>query len=176
MGYTHYFTPKKTVDELLWQNFREHLDKLYHHYQANPIPAKQIGGGYPDKPIVLCDGSGEHVLNIDTLFTPDGETLCFNGDGKDGMSHEYFMVHRRIPDPGEYGDYCNTAYKPYDVFVVATLLLLHNLCPGCFSVSSDGVSQDWQPVQDYVSAVLPHLDLALPDGLSDDIYVGEVNG
>ena len=56
MGYTHYFTQKQSVDPLMWQNFRKHLDKLYHHYLANPISAEQICGGYPDKPIVLCDG------------------------------------------------------------------------------------------------------------------------
>lgn len=50
MGYTHYFTQKQSVDPLMWQNFREHLDKLYHHYLANPISAEQICGGYPDKP------------------------------------------------------------------------------------------------------------------------------
>lgn len=34
MGYTHYFTQKQSVDPLMWQNFREHMDKLYHHYLA----------------------------------------------------------------------------------------------------------------------------------------------
>ncbi|EGT3611545.1 hypothetical protein FAP59_18335 [Morganella morganii] len=176
MGYTHYFTQKQTVDALQWQNFREHMDRLYHHYLANPIPAEQICGGYLNKPIVLCDGSGENVLSTGTLFTNDGETLYFNGEAKDDMSHETFMVNRRIPEdltgnalrfnnPGEYWDFCKTAYKPYDVFVVSALLLLHNLCPGCFSVSSDGDAQDWQPVLDYVSTELPHLTLSLPDGI-----------
>ena len=166
MGYTHYFTQKQTVDALIWKNFREHMDKLYHHYQANPIPAEQIGGGYLDKPIVLCDGLGENVLNTGTLFTHDGETLYFNGDAKDEMNHDTFMVNRQIPERcTKYRDYCKTAYKPYDVFVVAALLLLYNLCPGCFSVSSDGDARDWQPVLEYVSTVLPHLDLSLPDNI-----------
>lgn len=171
MGYTHYFTQKQTVDTLMWKNFREHMDKLYLHYQANPIPAEQIGGGYLDKPIVLCDGLGENVLNSGSLFTDDGEILYFNGESKDGMSHETFMVDRRIPEGlAEYRDCCKTAYKPYDVFVVAALLLLHHLCPECFSVTSDGDTQDWQPVLDYVSDALPHLSLLLPG----NIRCGEV--
>ncbi len=40
MGYTHYFTQKQSVDPLMWQNFREHLDKLYHH-SIWPIPYPQ---------------------------------------------------------------------------------------------------------------------------------------
>ncbi|HEL3146216.1 TPA: hypothetical protein UNJ86_004529, partial [Escherichia coli] len=55
--------------------------------------------------------------------------------------------------------------KPYDVFVVAALLLLYNLCPGYFSVSSDGDIRDWQPVLDYVSQVFPYLILTLPEGI-----------
>lgn len=180
MGYTHYFTQKQTVDDLMWKNFREHMDKLVHHYQANPIPAEQIGGGYMNKPIVLCDGLGENVLKAGTLFTHDGETLYFNGEAKDGMDHETFMVNRRIPEyrtenalrfstPGEYWDFCKTAYKPYDVFVVAALLLLHNLCPGCFTVFSDGDARDWQPVLDYVSTALPHLSLSLPASIVTEV-------
>ena len=85
MGYTHYFTQKQSVDPLMWQNFREHLDKLYHHYLANPISAEQICGGYPDKPIVLCDGLEEKRLNDGSLFTDDGEALCFNGNAADDI-------------------------------------------------------------------------------------------
>lgn len=170
MGYTHYFTQKQTVDTLMWKNFREHMDKLVHHYQANPIPAEQICGGYLNKRIVLCDGSGENMLSTGTLFTHDGETLSFNGEGKDGMDHETFMVNRRIPEGhAEYWDCCKTAYKPYDVFVVSALLLLHHLCPGCFSVSSDGDALDWQPVLDYVSDALPHLSLSLPASIVTEV-------
>ncbi|EKA95897.1 MULTISPECIES: hypothetical protein [Enterobacterales] len=164
MGYTHYFTQKQSVDPLMWQNFRKHLDKLYHHYLANPISAEQICGGYPDKPIVLCDGLEENRLNDGSLFTDDGEALCFNGNAADDMNHETFIVQREIPVE-DYWDFCKTAYKPYDVFVVAALLLLYNLCPGYFSVSSDGDIWDWQPVLDYVSQVFPYLILTLPEGI-----------
>ncbi|EGT3611544.1 hypothetical protein FAP59_18330 [Morganella morganii] len=166
MGYSHCFTQKQTVDALQWQNFRECMEQLYHYYQANPMPAEQIWGGYPDSLIVLCDGLGENALSTGTLFTNDSETLCFNGEANDCMSYDTFMVNRQIPKGHtEYGNWCRTAYKPYDVFVVAALLLLHNLCPGCFSVFSDGDGQDWQPVLEYVSTVLPHLTLSLPDSI-----------
>lgn len=117
----------------MWQNFREHLDKLYHHYLANPISAEQICGGYPDKPIVLCDGLEEKRLNDGSLFTDDGEALCFNGNAADDMNHETFIVQREIPVE-DYWDFCKTTYKPYDVFVVAALLLLYNLCRDIFGL------------------------------------------
>lgn len=42
---------------------------------------------------------------------------------------------------------------------------MYNLCPGYFSVSSDGDIRDWQPVLDYVSKAFPYLILTLPEGI-----------
>lgn len=170
MGYTHYFTQTQTVDIPLWQNFGQHLTLLYRHYQANPISAKQICGGYLDEVIVLCDGGGELTLTPETLFL-DEDTLCFNGEASRELDHETFVIHRQMPDghgrsDTGYWDFCKTAYKPYDVFVTAALLLLHNLCTGCFSVGSDGDAHEWQLVLDYVRAVFPQLRLSLPDGIA----------
>lgn len=93
----------------------------------------------PDKIIVLCDGLGENRLNDGSLFTDDGEALCFNGNAADDMNHETFIVQREIPVE-DYWDCCKTAYKPYDVFVVAALLLLHGLCQDIFRSLLTGIS------------------------------------
>ena len=61
----------------------------------------------------------------------DGEVVRFNGRDEDG--HETFMIERT----GTSWEFCKTARKPYDVYVVACLILLHHYNPE-FVWSSDG--------------------------------------
>lgn len=111
----------------MWQNFREHLTSSITTIWPIPYPQSRFAADTQINPIVLCDGLEEKRLNDGSLFTDDGEALCFNGNAADDMNHETFIVQREIPVE-DYWDFCKTAYKPYDVFVVAALLLRCTTC------------------------------------------------
>ena len=50
-------------------------------------------------------------------------------------------------------DFCKTANKPYDKFVVYVLILAHNLAPGCYIITSDGDASDWQKDLDQLNKI-----------------------
>lgn len=175
MGYTHYFTQRQDLTDAQWRIFRAHMEALYGHHLAHPIPASRINAAYAECPVVLSNREQDVALTADALFTDDDQ-LWFNGDASAGLAHETLVISRRIPAVtdrnrclfdanGGYFEFCKTAFKPYDVFVVAALILLHTLCPGCFDISSDGDTADWQSVLDYMQPLFPHLTLSLPDSL-----------
>lgn len=63
--------------------------------------------------------------------------IVFNGKGNDG--HETFWL-----DPTDDGfQFCKTAKKPYDKFVVRSLQIAKDICPNWFQdLSSDGDGED----------------------------------
>ena len=138
MGYTHYWRQLRDFTDTEWQE----LTRL-----AKLIIADNEG--------ILSDGFGEGGKP-----EVNGEHIWFNGLGED--SHETFRITKKKRAKEDYEeqeaydrqgafDFCKTAQKPYDKYVVAVLCALYNievkewpLGDGkIMSISSDGNTEDW---------------------------------
>lgn len=128
MGYTHYFPQNKEVPLEQWAAFKADVLRLF---DVRPSSFETTGSQYDEK-VTLCDGNGEIELTQGSqLFEVSaalGEMLIFNGDDREGrgLGHETMLL-RQKRDPAF--QFCKTARKPYDWFVVAVLLLAHKHCP-----------------------------------------------
>lgn len=113
MGYTHYFTP---TTKTATKRTTGRLKKLLRHGV--------------DAGILDCDEDSDQCAMTSTDVAGRITRVWFNGIGDN--AHETFMWERG----GEWA-FCKTAYKPYDGYVVAVLMVL--LEAGCISdLSSDG--------------------------------------
>lgn len=112
MGYTHYWDGQGSKrDASKFANFAK---------VAKRAIELAISRG-----IELGDAWGENVPKIDDTI------VAFNGVGED--SHESCII-----EPEQTGfEFCKTAYKPYDVVVVAVLVLYKHFFPEIV-LSSDG--------------------------------------
>ena len=136
MGYTHYWRQNRDFTDAEWKEFVR---------LTNLIIADNKG--------ILSDGFGDGGRP-----EVNGEHVWFNGLGED--SHETFRITKNLAkdrykgesfDMG--GDFCKTAHKPYDKYVVAVLCALYNLTDSppqqnrsahpMESISSDGNTSDW---------------------------------
>jgi hypothetical protein len=114
MGYTHYWYRPKTLNN--FDHFQKDVKTLFLE-----IP----------KDIKIDWAGNSSVVN-------------FNGHGD--LSHETFYVPETIVAPPQdelFFDFCKTANKPYDLLVVASLIVLKYYCPEC-KISSDGDAEDWE--------------------------------
>ena len=138
MVYTHYWRQLRDFTDTEWQE----LTRL-----TNLIIADNEG--------ILSDGFGEGGKP-----EVNGEHIWFNGLGED--SHETFRITKKKRAKEDYEEqeaydrqgafeFCKTAHKPYDKYVVAVLCALYNmevkdwpLGDGkIMSISSDGNTEDW---------------------------------
>ena len=139
MGYTHYWRQLRDFTDTEWQE----LTRL-----TNLIIADNEG--------ILSDGFGEGGKP-----EVNGEHIWFNGLGED--SHETFRITKKKRAKEDYEeqeaydrqgafDFCKTAQKPYDKYVVAVLCALYNMAGQkewplgdgkIMSISSDGNTEDW---------------------------------
>ena len=127
MGYTHYWRQLRDFTDTEWQE----LTRL-----TNLIIADNEG--------ILSDGFGEGGKP-----EVNGEHIWFNGLGED--SHETFRITKKKPE--EDFEFCKTARKPYDKYVVAVLCALYNLsnvppqrnrnAHPMRKITSDGNTADW---------------------------------
>ena len=115
MGYTHYWKIKSELD-FNKEGFCSAVQAL-------------IEDGFQKGIIQYESGTNEYPEFDET-------SLRFNGVGGDG--HETFLVNTRVTS----FDFCKTARKPYDAYVVAALMLLEKYFPESFEWSSDGDSED----------------------------------
>ena len=140
MGYTHYWRQKRDFTDTEWNELTR-LTKL--------ITA--------DGSSILANGFSDRGSQL----TIDSEEICFNGVGEDG--HETFRITKKKRAKSDYDeqerydrhgafDFCKTAQKPYDKYVVAVLCALHNVSAildnetigtELMSISSDGNTADW---------------------------------
>lgn len=153
MGYTHYWTQKKTIKSADWIEIQAACIRII---------AAAVQSGVR---IAGADGTGSPLLNT--------ETISFNGDGKEDCSysytssfdgtlrrveqfgaHESFWLDRKLqrdenersPNNGKLikWTFCKTARKPYDVAVTAIGCCLESIWPNYFEFTSDGHLNDWQ--------------------------------
>jgi len=108
-----------------WFNFTEAVKKL-----VADCTIIQYEYDVPKKPVV------------------NTKEVRFNGIGEDG--HETFMITRVTPvadyliDKKMAFGFCKTAYKPYDEYVTACLILAKHFLKDEIRIGSDGDVSDWQ--------------------------------
>lgn len=73
------------------------------------------------------------------------DLITFNGIGD--AAHETMWFDRK----GDGFQFCKTARKPYDIAVIALLLLANRYAPEVWDIGSDGDAKDWQPTLDWVN-------------------------
>jgi len=129
MGYTHYWRPTRDLTEDEWDNIRQ--------------VAKTI---LKDNHGIILDNEPTDSQNLSITY----ESILCNGIGDDG--HETFYLTRKMRDnPNIYlarvgvrndFEFCKTAQKPYDKYVVAMLIAVAQITDS-ITVSSDGDQEDW---------------------------------
>ena len=141
MGYTHYWRQLRDFTDTEWQE----LTRL-----AKLITADGVDVIFRDE--ITIPPSDE--------FNIDGEEIRFNGLGDDG--HETFLITKKKRAKRQYEEqeaydkkgaleFCKTAQKPYDKYVVAVLCALYNLeyvegfgqTHPMSEIRSDGNTADW---------------------------------
>ena len=134
MGYTHYWRQLRDFTDTEWQELMR-LTKL------------------------ITASSGRDIILSE--FNINNEEIRFNGYGEEG--HETFLITKKKRAKREYEEqeaydrqgafeFCKTAHKPYDKYVVAVLCALYNMAGQkewplgdgkIMSISSDGNTEDW---------------------------------
>ena len=137
MGYTHY-----------WRQLRDFTDTEWNELARL---TRLITEGWPARNLTATLDPAE--------FNIDNEEIRFNGIGEDG--HETFILTKKKRAKMDYEEqeaydrqgafeFCKTARKPYDKYVVAVLCALSNMKikldqekhPVLY-ISSDGNTADW---------------------------------
>lgn len=154
MGYTHYWTLKKSANDPA--RFKEAVE-LFKELWANVQKTFVITAGWDDEKKKWVK---KRVKKEDLLHGWDGtgvptfkdDEICFNGDKTYGLDHETFRIslqdltnpdawcNRR--DNGDVWDFCKTARKPYDLAVCLALLAFKDVFGDDFEYSSDGVTRE----------------------------------
>ena len=127
MGYTHYWRQLRDFTDTEWQELTR-LAKL-----------------------ITADGVLDQTLST-VEFNIDNEQICFNGVGDNG--HETFRITKKKRPKADYEEqeaydrqgafeFCKTAQKPYDRYVVAVLCAIYRVQRDVMNISSDGNTADW---------------------------------
>lgn len=141
MGYTHYWSPSVAPHDQGKAEAFENCAKII----ASAGFDVAFECDEQDKPAV-CDA--------------DSGLIRFNGIDEDG--HETFYY--------QYGGkwaFCKTAYKHYDIYVTACLLVLSHF--GLADISSDGREPDWSEGLEIAKQVTG-LDLVVPESIRSRDY------
>jgi len=115
MGYTHYFRMNKEVPLALWKKIVKKCKAI----------------------IEKADCPLQFECDIDTIPELNHEFIRFNGKGNDG--HDTFYLSRV---PVYSFNFCKTARKPYDKYVVECLKVCKQVAPSYVELSSDGDYED----------------------------------
>jgi len=103
----------------------------------------------------------EYNLDTEPIFSKD--KIRFNGIGDNG--HETFFIEQKFSidkdfiqthdkDKNKHFSFCKTASKPYDICVVACLVILKHYYKNDIIVKSDGDNKDWKEGKDLVYRTL----------------------
>ena len=165
MGYTHYYSMKRDMDDGEFAAFKKDLEILM---EALPPTVGEFAQRYGE----FCSEPAEVRLGIeeeasDVRGNPLGEKIVgFNGSGGEALGHETFWVPQKMDlgaaswelasmkEDGRRFLFTKTAQKPYDAMVCAALLCLKQAAPDAWEISSDGSVMDWAPAARFVSMAL----------------------
>jgi len=112
-GYTHYWKVKRDFTPQEWSKIKAEAHRLIDAAKADGITIK---GG---------DGTSAPEIS--------DKEIWINGDDKGDKSHETFTLSKSKDD-----NFCKTARKPYDAYVVSLLAFAKKIAPDAISVSSNG--------------------------------------
>ena len=138
MGYTHYYTQKRSFTDSEWHNIRQAADQILR----------------PAKDVIDQHKASDQKLKI----TKD--IILFNGIGDD--AHETFYLEKNLKptkwksagntfNEGDCFQFTKTARKPYDKYVTALLIVIHNFANGALDIASDGFYEEWIPGKEFAS-------------------------
>ena len=136
MGYTHYYTQKRSFTDSEWHNIRQAADQILR----------------PAKDVIDQHKASDQKLKI----TKD--IILFNGIGDD--AHETFLLDKKLRptkwkgatfNEGDCFRFTKTARKPYDKYVTALLIVIHNFANGALDIASDGFYEEWIPGKEFAS-------------------------
>jgi len=162
MGYTHYFTQTRDFTDKEWRSITAFSGNLLKNNDAKKV----------------IDHKHDQKLEI------NNKTILFNGIKND--SHETFVLGKKIKPTswksrggcfkkGEEFQFCKTAYKPYDKYVVAVLCYINAVAPGACKITSDGWKHEWQDglklALDFV-ALNFHPKINIPKGIENEVSHG----
>jgi len=116
MGFTQYWECKRGLDT---EKFKAYVKDVKKVLEGVDIICHE--NDMPETPPTIKD-----------------DLIRFNGKGEDG--HETFMI---TPEPSDF-EFCKTARKPYDKYVVACLILAKFHFGDAIEISSDGDLEDWE--------------------------------
>lgn len=130
MGYTHYWYRKPRLDKSRWDEFIEDVNKLL---EEADIPLSYFYKG-----------------EVRNGYKATSVMVNFNGVGDD--SHENVYIPRNFKkeewqkanENGHYFACCKTAYKPYDKYVTAVLILFKAHFGDDVTLASDGEPKEWE--------------------------------
>ena len=136
MGYTHYWTFRKT-DKIKGE--AQKVEELYQ--KAIKDCHKVILAYYKDNKGTYSSLSG---YSAHTKLGQYGG-IQFNGKGKNAHEDFYLREHfkQNFEGFGSGFHFCKTAHKPYDIVVTACLSILSYRLGKYIEVSSDGLGHDW---------------------------------
>lgn len=144
MGYTHYWTPKKSSPK----KFKEFSDTCKRLYENLPETSKTAGGYYSGEKIEIGDGMGELSETNKPEFSETA--VIFNGVGRN--SHETFAIEHKDTKWA----FCKTARKPYDLLVCACLIAAADILG--YKLKSDGCYEDWHPAISFYKSNVKNTD------------------
>ena len=120
MGHTNYFEQHRHLTKPEWQQIGTFAKQLFAYDRSH------------DK--LLANGQGE----ADSAPEVTTDSIWFNGI--EDAAHETMSIDRE----GNGFQFCKTAQKPYDKFVVALLCYIDAVAPKAFRIASDGLKSDWK--------------------------------
>lgn len=123
MGYTHYFRLNSTLDKETINKICNDTEKLLENLSS-----------------IVCFDPDEE--NSQPKIDSENGVLMFNGKGSDC----YEDFHLDMKRTGF--NFCKTNYKPYDLAVCGTLLILAEHALDSIELSSDG------DIEDYNNAII----------------------
>jgi hypothetical protein len=155
MGHTHYFYRKAELDKKDFSRYVGLIKKMVDTPEAQKILAEEYDE--PNKPALVSD-----------------DLIKFNGKDDDG--HETFYFPRVLSSQyhattknGLTFDFCKTARKPYDKYVVAALIIAKVAFGKHVKFSSDGEIDEMTEGKMLATEILGAKEIYVtetPDGIS----------
>tara|TARA_R100001594_G_scaffold132543_1_gene172802 strand:+ start:217 stop:702 length:486 start_codon:yes stop_codon:yes gene_type:complete len=128
MGYTHYWYTPENLDKAKWNKFKDEVSEL-----ISETKCLRFESDSTDSPTV------------------SSQAIRFNGIGRNGHETLYIprwndpeSLYTQVNEKGLIFNFCKTAYKPYDHYVVGVLILLEKHFGSQVEIRSDG---EWETVK-----------------------------
>lgn len=140
MGYTHYWYHNRPFTRDEWTSIGTGFSNLMK--------------ALPDVSLANVDGTGKPVVTKDYIgFNGASPRACESFELF--RTRDAWATHLGRSNNRPWRGFCKTNHQPYDLAVMALLLIVIEVAPGALSVESDEdmAGEDWSKARD----VLPHM-------------------